>query len=269
MTEPRTLAPPSGASPRCSSERLGAYDADHGRATRRPGRPASRPVLHARRGRALGWGSRRAALPAARVLVRPRAPAPRRRRRAAVPARGRRPGHAPARPSSARRGACAARPARARFDPPADGPRRCSWAAASAAAPLLCLHDELRAGAPAVLLGFRSAAHAEAAALFAGERHGRPPTTARSGRHGAGHRAAARAARRRAAGHGLRLRPAGDARGGAGPLRRARRCRPSWRSSRAWPAASAPASAAWSRRGEGYMRVCVDGPGVRRPRWSG
>jgi NAD(P)H-flavin reductase len=48
------------------------------------------------------------------------------------------------------------------------------------AAPLLCLQDELlasgapgddeRAGdAPAVLLGFRSAAHARAAALFAGE----------------------------------------------------------------------------------------------------
>jgi dihydroorotate dehydrogenase electron transfer subunit len=36
------------------------------------------------------------------------------------------------------------------------------------AAPLLCLQDETSPGA-AVLLGFRSAAHAEAAALFAGE----------------------------------------------------------------------------------------------------
>ena len=36
--------------------------------------------------------------------------------------------------------------------------------------------------------------------------------------------------------------------------------RPSSRSSRAWPAASAPASAASSRRGGGYVRLCVDGP---------
>jgi dihydroorotate dehydrogenase electron transfer subunit len=36
-------------------------------------------------------------------------------------------------------------------------------------APLLCLQDELEGGTPLVLLGFRSAAHAQAASLFAGE----------------------------------------------------------------------------------------------------
>ena len=45
----------------------------------------------------------------------------------------------------------------------------------------------------------------------------------------------------------LLLRPAGDAGGGAGALRRARRCPASWRWSRRWPAVSAPASAARSR----------------------
>ena len=45
----------------------------------------------------------------------------------------------------------------------------------------------------------------------------------------------------------LRLRPAADARGGAGALRRARASPASWRWSRRWPAASAPASAARCR----------------------
>ena len=45
------------------------------------------------------------------------------------------------------------------------------------AAPLLCLQEEL--DEPTVLLGFRSAAHAQAAALFGGDPRW-SPTTARS-----------------------------------------------------------------------------------------
>jgi NAD(P)H-flavin reductase len=54
------------------------------------------------------------------------------------------------------------------FRPPADGVRHLLVGGGIGAAPLLCLHDELGPDAP-VLLGFRSADHAEAADLFAGE----------------------------------------------------------------------------------------------------
>lgn len=61
-------------------------------------------------------------------------------------------------------------PLGAGFEPPSDGRRPLLVGGGIGAAPILCLDDELRASgtAPLVLLGFRSAAHAEAAALFAG-----------------------------------------------------------------------------------------------------
>jgi NAD(P)H-flavin reductase len=52
--------------------------------------------------------------------------------------------------------------------PPADGTRPLLVGGGIGTAPLLCWQDELGPGAT-VLLGFRSAAHAEAAALFAGQ----------------------------------------------------------------------------------------------------
>jgi dihydroorotate dehydrogenase electron transfer subunit len=52
--------------------------------------------------------------------------------------------------------------------PPEPGTRPLLVGGGIGAAPLLCLQDEL-AGTAALLLGFRSAAHAEAASLFAGE----------------------------------------------------------------------------------------------------
>jgi dihydroorotate dehydrogenase electron transfer subunit len=55
------------------------------------------------------------------------------------------------------------------FRPPADGTRPILAGGGIGAAPLLCWLEELAAAgnsAPAVLLGFRSAAHAQAAALF-------------------------------------------------------------------------------------------------------
>jgi dihydroorotate dehydrogenase electron transfer subunit len=51
------------------------------------------------------------------------------------------------------------------FRPPAHGRTPLLVGGGIGAAPLLCLHDELGADTP-VLLGFRSAAHAEAASLF-------------------------------------------------------------------------------------------------------
>ena len=53
------------------------------------------------------------------------------------------------------------------FRPPAEGTRPLLVGGGIGAAPLLCLHEEL--SDPMVLLGFRSAAHAQAAALFHGE----------------------------------------------------------------------------------------------------
>ena len=54
------------------------------------------------------------------------------------------------------------------FRPPADGTRPVLVGGGIGAAPLLCWQEELAAhrGSPAVRLGFRSAAHAQAAALF-------------------------------------------------------------------------------------------------------
>ena len=56
------------------------------------------------------------------------------------------------------------------FRAPADGRRPLLVGGGIGAAPILCWDDELRGAGeePTVLLGFRSAAHAEAAALFAG-----------------------------------------------------------------------------------------------------
>jgi NAD(P)H-flavin reductase len=59
------------------------------------------------------------------------------------------------------------------FRPPEDGTRPLLVGGGIGAAPLLCWEEELAAApaagaAPAVLLGFRSASHAQAAALFAG-----------------------------------------------------------------------------------------------------
>ena len=54
------------------------------------------------------------------------------------------------------------------FEAPEDGTRPLLVGGGIGAAPLLCLQDELGPDVP-VLLGFRSAAHAEAATLFAGE----------------------------------------------------------------------------------------------------
>jgi dihydroorotate dehydrogenase electron transfer subunit len=55
------------------------------------------------------------------------------------------------------------------FRPPAEGTHPLLVGGGIGAAPLLCWQEELEAASRTVLLGFRSAAHAQAAALFAGE----------------------------------------------------------------------------------------------------
>jgi len=62
-------------------------------------------------------------------------------------------------------------PLGAGFRPPDPGTQPVLVGGGIGVAPLLCLHDELRAGGsePPVMLGFRSAAHGQAAALFRGQ----------------------------------------------------------------------------------------------------
>jgi NAD(P)H-flavin reductase len=55
------------------------------------------------------------------------------------------------------------------FRPPAEGTRPVLVGGGIGAAPLLCWQEELLGTDPAVLVGFRTAAHAQAAALFAGQ----------------------------------------------------------------------------------------------------
>ena len=54
------------------------------------------------------------------------------------------------------------------FNPPGDGRRALLVGGGIGTAPLLCLHEQMLPDAP-VLLGFRSAAHADAASLFGSE----------------------------------------------------------------------------------------------------
>ena len=257
----RTLAPFGRRLARVAAvERIGEYallwadDADG------PRRSAPGPVLHAGRRGALGGGGGRAALAPARVLL-----LPRRGRPARVHPRGRRAGHAPARASSQ----------------PGDG----LWLTGPARHRL----HAARTGAPAA----RGRRHRRGADSLL-ERRARPRTRAScsaSAPPATPRRRRSSAARPRsrpttappaarayvtellreeldadAGGDGLRVRPAADARGRARAVRRARRAARSSRWSRAWRAASARASAASCPTRNGYVRLCVDGPGRRRGR---
>ncbi len=156
------------------------------------------------------------------------------------------------------RGADAARPAgRAASRPPPRGSTAVLVGGGIGTAPILALHDE-RPAAPGGA-GFRSAAHAEAAALF-GEVAALMTDDGSAGRQGLVTEPLREHLDADPAGHRLRLRPAADAGGGASALRGARNAAPSWPWRPEWPAATAPASAAWCRPRTGYKRVCVDGP---------
>ena len=109
----RTLAPLGRrlCRGRRASPRVGAYDVLSVLDADGPA-PGPGPVLHARRGASAGAGARtsgRSCRARSRCCATPRG------RRARLPARGRRPGHAPARRAARRRRAVAARPARHRL----------------------------------------------------------------------------------------------------------------------------------------------------------
>ncbi len=110
-------------------------------------------------------------------------------------------------------------PLGAGFGPPAAGTRPLLVGGGIGTAPILALHDE-HPEAP-IVLGFRSASHAEAAQLFGGS----PLLTTddgSAGQPGPRDRAPAPPAGRRPRGNRVRLRPTADAGGGEGTLHRAR-----------------------------------------------
>ena len=187
------------------------------------------------------------------------------------------PGHrARSRRSSRASGCWLTGPARAARSRPRPSSRRAPPGRSSSAAGSAsrrsrsCAASSPSAASPSrVLLGFRDRAHSGGLELFDCEEVRLASEDGHAGHQGYVTDLLAvllegdDAAQRRR----LRLRPAGDARGGAGDLRRARGRRPSWRWRRRWPAASAPASAARCRSpAGGYMRLCVDGPVVARRR---
>ena len=238
---------------------VGAYDI---LVARRPGRPGPRPgpVLHARRGRALGRGRGRAPVPAARVQRH----APRRRARwssCSRPSGRARPGSASCAPGD---GLWIAGPFGIGFAPPRDGRRPLLVGGGVGTAPLAIWQDAL--GAPRSLLGFRDAEHAQARHCCADARvatddgsvgHKGPVTDLLLAELGADPHAEVYSC------------------GPPGMLEAVRaicaehESRPSSRSSPAWRAATARASAASCRHRR--LRAAVRrraGPGRRR-RWRG
>ena len=226
--EPRARSRrPSAAWPRCAPcERLGALRPDHRPRPRRARRPAAGPVLHARRGRAVGRGQR-ASAPTCRAPS--RSPARGATRAAARSwtscSRTSGPGTAPPRRAGARarRWRCSGRSGAASSRPPT-GARPLLVGGGIGAAPLLCLARRAARGGsdPALVLGFRSAAHAARPPTCSPASRGDPTDDGSAGRHGLVTeplREELDADPRR---DRLRLRPAGDARGGAGAVRRAR-----------------------------------------------
>ena len=241
-----------------------------------PAGPAARrgPVLHARRGRGLGRGGG-PPVPGARLLGR-------RRRAARAAASGstswcRPSAPGPRRLARARAGRGAVDPRTAR-DGRSRRPAELAEGAAGAilvgggigVAPLAIWRRQLLAagvpGAGPARLP-RSAHNSGGLELFDCSEIRLASEDGHTGHRGYVTDLLARAARgrRRRQRRRLRLRAAGDARGGPDAVRGSRRRlrAGAWR--RRWPAASAPASAARSRSAPsgGYMRLCVDGPVVR------
>ncbi len=197
----------------------------------------------------MGRGRGRAAVPAARVPRHARA----RRRHPRLPARGRRPRHRPACAElRAGDGLWLLGPLGNGFAPPRDGRRPVLVGGGVGIAPLAIWSDAL--GGAETLLGFRDAAHAEGAALIPGARVATDDGSV--GHHGLVTDLLPRDARHR----GLRLRAAARCSTRSPRSATSATSRPSSRWSRAWRAGSAPASAASSRRKDGYVRLCVDGP---------
>ena len=166
MSEPRTLAPPERRAALVSGvERLGAYDLitavdPSGPTDPRPGQFYMLAAVEAWG----GGGDERPYLPRAfsfaRARVEPDGIALSFLLEAIGPGTERLSGLAPD------EGLALVGPLGVGFRPPEPGTRPLLVGGGIGAAPLLCWQEELRDAA--VLLGFRSAAHAQAAALFAG-----------------------------------------------------------------------------------------------------
>ena len=235
VTEPRTLAPPERRTATVSGvERLGAYDLITAldRYGPRDPRPGQFYMLAA--AERLGRRRRRAALPAARVLLRARTRGGR-RRGARLPARGGRPRHRSASPSSRPGdGLALVGPLGIGFRPPADGTRPLLVGGGIGAAPLLCWQEELGAAGEAperprdapgpAGLPHRGACRRRRRSSPASRRWS--PTTARSGGGRLSRNCCASELDARPECDGLRLRAAARCSRRSGAVRRARCARP-------------------------------------------
>jgi dihydroorotate dehydrogenase electron transfer subunit len=169
LSEPRTLAPPERRVATVSGvERLGAYDLIT--ALDRFGPPDPRPGQFYMLAAAAAWGGgsdERPYLARAFSYARARAEADGVALDFLLEAVG--PGTERLSELAPDEGLALLGPLGVGFRPPAERTRPLLVGGGIGAAPLLCWQEELEGAAPTVLLGFRSAAHAQAAALFAGE----------------------------------------------------------------------------------------------------
>ena len=219
--------------------------------------PAAGAVLHAGRGRALGRGrGERPFLPRAFSYLRA---ARRRGSSSCSRTSGRAPtGYASCAPATG----CGSPVRSGRLRPPERRRALLVRRRHRHRAAARCWQDTL-GGRATVLLGFRDARHAEAAALLIAATSTLATDDGSAGHHGlvtellADELTATGVDR-------LRLRPAADARGACARCAPSAACPPSSRSSRAWRAASAPASAASCRTRDGLRARVRRRPGARR-----
>jgi dihydroorotate dehydrogenase electron transfer subunit len=168
LSEPRTLAPPERrVAPVSGVERLGGYDLIT--ALDRYGPTDPRPGQFYMLAAATGWGGggdERPYLPRAFSYARARVESDGVSLDFLLEAVG--PGTERLSELAPEDGLALVGPLGVGFRPPAEGTRPLLVGGGIGAAPLLCWQDELAADAesPRVLLGFRSAAYAQAAALF-------------------------------------------------------------------------------------------------------
>jgi len=162
-TEPRTLAPPERrTAPVTGVERVGAYHLIHAHDDQGPADP--RPGQFYMLAAAEGWGGQADERP---YLPRAFSHARAREGRLSFLLEAIGPGTQRLAQLGAGEGLHLVGPLGIGWREPRDGTHPLLVGGGIGAAPLLCLQDELGPEHP-VLLGFRSAAHAEAASLFAG-----------------------------------------------------------------------------------------------------
>ena len=238
-----------------------------------PRRPAARrPASSTCSAAAERWGGGEGERPVPAARLQRARGAPDADRRAALPDRGRRPGHQAAVRARAGRRAAAGRPARRRLRAPrARAASRC-WSAAAWGSRRWPSGRTSSAPRTRVLLGLprrRATPPARRCCTAPERRHRRRQRRPPRARHRAARRRARRAAttsrstpadRRRCSRRSARSAPSAAS-------------RRSSRSSPGWPAGSGRASAAWSPTRDGYIRLCLEGPvldaALLRSTWPG